>query len=1196
MSIPDIKSLYNLFNKTSVNNEFEIIFFSKSNYITLEKYIHLLKYLKAISKDKLNDEITLDIDVTINNITYRITIVTIETINELMSNQNNTNVLFKILLNKYENNIKNINLMKKIKHKENLIEIPEFNLRARLSEENIVSKDEITMLYGLENINSFRLKQRITCYVQGDKDSKNLVKIDLTHIKSGISYTELTNEKYELEVECQTNSPTKETFDLILKSVYNLLKVIQNSNFLITTNTQQDVLNYYRKILQTKKEHTLDGRQPRPLEIQFVTETIINKYAVTDKADGDRYFLIIYNKNVYLISSLLEVKYTGIELKNNTYDGTILDGEYIFLTKYGRHLFLAFDCLTYKTIDIRTESIFMNRIEYIDEVIDKCFILDKQKNYKYKKNESKEFTLENQLLFHEKEIINMFNILNHDIEQDKKYILVRRKYFIPCKGVFDWEIFAYANLIWTLYTNYTKTKCPYILDGLIFSPLDQKYITNIKDKNYLYSDYKWKPEHSNSIDFYVEYMRDSNGNILTVYDNSYSNKLSDEDYLKNKPYRILKLFVGQQENNIEVPILFNENENLHLAYIYLNNDEARDINNNIIIDKTVIECYYNTHPDIISDYFRWVVIRTRHDKTESVQKYKTKYGNFITTAQSVWDSIQNPVKMEDFQELAIGNNYQKNIHSYDNKLIELKNRISHEIVVKTAKENAYYNERNNKYSEPMRKFHNGIKSELITLYLHPRYKNILPSDNVTLFNNKTKISVLDIGCGKGGDNNKFFEANISNYVGIDIDYQGLISKGDGAIDRYMKLKEGRARYVEMMFIQADATLPLDLESQLIGLNGMTQQNISNIKKVFSKNNEKKIYYDAINCQFAIHYMFKNETTWTNFKTNINNYLKNGGYIIITTFDAQKIINLLDGKENFKFEITNETGEKIVLYDIIKKYTLTKNEQIKTGHKIDVLMDWINKKYLTEYLVDKDFLISEFEKDCDLHLVDTDDFENQYNIHKQYFTKYVQYQHESRTKKSQSDIKSFYDDTDLNKGLRKFSDLSRYYVFRKSIKTKGGDITENIFDFDNELKYWIPNMLNINYDNNMSIINAIHNIMRTHTIIPKYLNVNSFMQNLKIEQDELTDINKIAQKIIIYNTIKNITKLIIDQITIFIIENNCNNEYDIEVYNKNCSNIILLLKKNNIYYPIYVIKNNNTIGLFNNSDDIIQKLLIYTRTI
>src|SRR3989344_4636247 len=1096
-SIADIKSLYNLFNKTSVNNEFEIIFFSKSNYITLEKYIHLLKYLKAISKDKLNDEITLDIDVTINNITYRITIVTIETINELMSNQNNTNVLFKILLN----------------------------------------KDEINMLYGLENINSFRLKQRITCYVQGDKDSKNLVKIDLTHIKSGISYTELTNEKYELEVECQTNSPTKETFDLILKSVYNLLKVIQNSNFLITTNTQQDVLNYYRKILQTKKEHTLDGRQPRPLEIQFVTETIINKYAVTDKADGDRYFLIIYNKNVYLISSLLEVKYTGIELKNNTYDGTILDGEYIFLTKYGRHLFLAFDCLTYKTIDIRTESIFMNRIEYIDEVIDKCFILNKQKNHKYKKNESKEFTLENQLLFHEKEIINMFNILNHDIEQDKKYILVRRKYFIPCKGVFVWEIFAYANLIWTLYTNYTKAKCPYILDGLIFSPLDQKYITNIKDKNYLYSDYKWKPEHSYSIDFYVEYMRDSNGNILTVYDNSYSNKLSDEDYLKNKPYRILKLFVGQQENNIEVPILFNENENLHLAYIYLNNDEARDINNNIIIDKTVIECYYNTHPDIISDYFRWVVIRTRHDKTESVQKYKTKYGNFITTAQSVWDSIQNPVKMEDFQGLAIGNNYQKNIHSYDNKLIELKNRISHEIVVKTAKENAYYNERNNKYSEPMRKFHNGIKSELITLYLHPRYKNILPSDNVTLFNNKTKISVLDIGCGKGGDNNKFFEANISNYVGIDIDYQGLISKGDGAIDRYMKLKEGRARYVEMMFIQADATLPLDLESQLIGLNGMTQQNISNIKKVFSKNNEKKIYYDAINCQFAIHYMFKNETTWTNFKTNINNYLKNGGYIIITTFDAQKIINLLDGKENFKFE-----------------------------------------------------------KDCDLHLVDTDDFENQYNIHKQYFTKYVQYQHESRTKKSQSDIKSFYDDTDLNKGLRKFSDLSRYYVFRKSIKTKGGDITENIFDFDNELKYWIPNMLNINYDNNMSIINAIHNIMRTHTIIPKYLNVNSFMQNLKIEQNELTDINKIAQKIIIYNTIKNTTKLIIDQITIFIIEKNCNNEYDIEVYNKNCSNIILLLKKNNIYYPIYVIKNNNTIGLFNNSDDIIQKLLIYTRTI
>ena len=72
--------------------------------------------------------------------------------------------------------------------------------------------------------------------------------------------------------------------------------------------------------------------------MQHVIEQLPNKYAVTDKADGDRYFLIILDGKVLLISDNLNIKDTGI-IVNEKYNKTIFDGEYIFLVgKINIHL------------------------------------------------------------------------------------------------------------------------------------------------------------------------------------------------------------------------------------------------------------------------------------------------------------------------------------------------------------------------------------------------------------------------------------------------------------------------------------------------------------------------------------------------------------------------------------------------------------------------------------------------------------------------------------------------------------------------------------------------------------------------------------------------------------------------------------------------------------------------------------------
>ena len=41
-------------------------------------------------------------------------------------------------------------------------------------------------------------------------------------------------------------------------------------------------------------------------------------------------------------------------------------------------------------------------------------------------------------------------------------------------------------------------------------------------------------------------------------------------------------------------------------------------------------------------------------------------------------------------------------------------------------------------------------------------------------------------------------------------------------------------------------------------------------------------------QLMIHYLFKNDDTWNNFCNNVNNYLNDGGYLLVTTFDGDLI--------------------------------------------------------------------------------------------------------------------------------------------------------------------------------------------------------------------------------------------------------------------------------------------------------------------
>jgi hypothetical protein len=1215
-----------LFKKIKKNDEFEFIFFSKKDkYLSQEQYINLLKFYQNKTTDDNFIQPTETLDISLqgeNDITYRCSIEGKQNMNVIMQKlcSYSNHVIFKQLL-KMSDKYKYISFMKKIKEKTNTIDIDDLDIRIRLSHENELTQDDINFIINIDNtyINKifYRLKQRTSCIIHSDKNKGEYIRTDMTATLSTNKYSNLNTSipNYEIEIEYMTeNSDNLNNLDIIYKEAELLLKIVKQSNYLLTNTQTIKVIKEYENILSIDKQKTLNGRNAISLEINHVTSTLPDRYAVSDKADGDRNFLIIYDSKVYLLSKNLNVKYTGIQLDAslNEYNGTIMDGEYIFINTNNRHVFLCFDCLTFGNKDLRKIPNLFERFKYADIVINNCFIFE---NHVGKSNllELDNFNLNKYVTMYYNDIQKYMDNFNKDIKEHKNFPLIRRKYFIGCTGGKSWEIFAYALMLWNAYTKDKKIKCPYELDGLIFQPLEQPYTTNVKETKYF--DFKMKPFNKNSIDFYVEYERDPNtSKVLIAYDNS-----NDDEYIKNKSYKILNLYVGCVANNVEKPILFKKEEQLYIANIFLENNEARDIYGDIIADKTVVEFYYNNNPEIQQN-FRWVPIKTRHDKTETVKRFGRFYGNNYMIANKIWRTIINPITFEDFEDLEKGNIPEKGLFTYDKKMDSLRKRIDKETIISTNRENLYFQKTSN-IAKEMREFHNWMKSNMIYSICNDVYRK--------------KTVVLDLAFGRGADINKYYYARVEYLVAVDLDKDVIFSVNNGAVSRYNGLKRSKPDFPKMYFIHGDVGAILNVPEQQRALGYTGNENEHLINKFFPI--DKKPMFDRVVCNFAIHYLLKNETTWNNFKENVNTNLKDGGYFLVTTFDGQKVANLLKDKEKYTAYYTDQKGNKMILYDIVKKYDEPKEDIIYgVGNAIDIYLSWFMEEgnYYTEYLVDKRFLEKELLESCNLELVDTDDFENQMNIQKNFLNKYSQYENVKATNQFFGKVKKFYEKNETNLELHVYNNLMRYYVFRKkdvhletqkvnnikdikdirdiknnktknnkknNTKQKGGDLielnTDEIinYNFNNTKEFYIPNMKK--YIAEHSFLNAVYHLVKSHDIIPKNTTMKEFFEDFNIPLYNDTQLNEksirqIGGSLIIDHDIENKKKTVINGLNMFVIEQDCNGFYEIDLHSKQnkidpSDKYIVLKKEEGHYYPLYHIVNDKKKGVFKMSDNLIK---------
>ena len=1045
---------YNLikdyFNKNiSDNLEFDVDLnkSKKENYIDFDTYSDIVKYLNNLHLKfnlKLEKYDILDINYTFNlnskvddesnyPIIHRISIINSKdkTIDfyvkkyEHKSNSDIFKILSKLILSK--NNINNENLLYYIKKRHGeYLDFNDYNVRVRCRTEE---KPDI-ILEEFEDSNfEIRKKQRLTLFLNND------VKIELSDVKRFNNFQDIANndykgQSYELEFDYflknKKDNKIDEYLPLIIKKANVLLKMINNTNFLIPQQERAKIIENLNKTMKTKNKSTKDKDFTLPSAVVVTLERkhlyqVLNKYMLSYKIDGIRSFLFISETKVYILLSNNKIIFSGL-IVDKKYNNTILDGEYVYLPKYGKFIFMVFDALFISGEDLRNEKLVINRMMQAIEVIKDCFLEKESKFtcFDYKNNVVDQNKLS-------KLYLDQLNNSNKHIIEDLirykknniKTTLIRPSQYLDVKGFSNNEIFKYANMMWN---NYKKNinSFPYLTDGIIFQPKIWTYKTGgigITQNQVL----KWKPKERNTIDFYIEFEKDSKTNdILTVIDNTQNIKNVDDDNEEsitvNKPYCICNLYVYDIVNGNHKPVRFdphikNENHDKYIAYLPLDdNNIIKDQDNNIITDKTIVEFYYDKDKITDNDYFRWIPVKNRYDKTTIMRTQHKKYGNAASIAYSNWISMMYPVTDSDLTKLA-DDKY------YNNEIEKLTKSVQYIESVSTVKNTEEKFEENN--NKPIinstlyyvNQFINLVKTMLINTY------------NSNKFDNKKK-DIIDIGIGNGMDIYKYYDAEVNSMICLDNNYNNFTDQ-NGALARYKKAMNDLPNFPTTKFLNADITIPFNEDDQINFIQNTSTENIKNMKTCFNKK------YDCINILNTMEYLLKDEESFKNLCDNINKITKENSIIIIITHDAELINNNLKDNE-YNIDIY-KNNQNINLYSIVKQYDSTQKIFIP-GSLIEIKNSYVNDNYYEEFLVDKNFIIPEFEKKCNLKLLETDIFSNVYENIKNYILMSSDIDSNEKTKKFfNTKIKGIYNNSEESEKCKNIIFMNRYYVFVKDGK-------------------------------------------------------------------------------------------------------------------------------------------------------------------
>ena len=512
------------------------------------------------------------------------------------------------------------------------------------------------------------------------------------------------------------------------------------------------------------------------------------------------------------------------------------------------------------------------------------------------------------------------------------------------------------------------TKFEYPTDGLVFTPRETPVAPIQERRGDTWTRvYKWKPPQQNSIDFLVKFKPEE------VYDpildagvfkgSLYVSRSPGSDIIypcetitgEYEPPKLPPDLARLRETRDRVPTPFQPSApkapNAYEIYLKVNergvpvDDEGQRIENN-----TIIECYRDVTKN------RWMVMRTRHEKTYQYRVLnEPQYGNDIGVAENIWTNIHNPITEEMIRTV------------YDSPPDD------------TFEDDLYYRdeaESQDRSMKDVRSFHNKVKDIL--------YQNNLQAGQ----------TLLELASGRAGDLHKWRKAKLSKVVAVEMSATNIDSPKQGACVRYLKAKEDGRPIPDILFVQADMTEPLyDQDNAYIRvLKGEEPARTPYLEKFANLS-----MYDAVSCQFAIHYACESEDTFRTFIGNVATHCKD--VFFGTMMDGQAVYSLLLGKAGYTFR-----ADAQVFGEIKKEYSDGDGWREEFGQAITVKLDSFERP-MREYLVPFDRVVA-ILRENEFELADTTMMGDHY------------------AEQSQFVFKSDY---------RAFSFLHRSFVFRRVVK-------------------------------------------------------------------------------------------------------------------------------------------------------------------
>ncbi len=396
---------------------------------------------------------------------------------------------------------------------------------------------------------------------------------------------------------------------------------------------------------------------------------------------------------------------------------------------------------------------------------------------------------------------------------------------------------------------------------------------------------------------------------MQVYKYKPLEKLSIDFVIKKCPDKLLGIS----------PYIARKNQTLYLLFTGMRRDTFKQLK------LSFIRNYEDIFPGVdtkhLPDYFPYQFQPSDHLFAYLYWDQNTELdgvvGEFVCEAclhskdvtENLW--TLHKIRTDRNVEVERGNYFGNNFRIAENIWMSYKDPL---IIEEIDSSQLYFQQHDNILQKASRNFNSFVKGQIFEQFKNTEW-------------------AIDIASGKGQDLFRYTQHSFKNLVFLEIDNTALLE----LIRRKFELRN---------------TNPMNVQVHQID---MTHDYNQNIKTLSNDLYLPSTGVDLIVCNFAFHYFLKNTKSLKNVISFINHYLKPGGRFVFTAYDAKKIVQLLNENDG-DYKIIKGDDVK---YGIKKEYKTTLLEPI--GQQIGVLLPFSKNTYYLEYLVNIDFIASEFEK-------------------------------------------------------------------------------------------------------------------------------------------------------------------------------------------------------------------------------------------